>query len=87
MERGNSRNGTRSKTVITDVGPVEIVVPRDRHSRIEPQIVRKRQRRLEDVENMALSAKGFTHDESSAHLRVVYGAEVSEQRSRLLPTR
>jgi transposase-like protein len=67
--------------VITDVGPVEIVVPRDRDSRIEPQIVRKRQRRLEGAENMALSlsAEGFTHGEISAHLREVYGAGVSEQ--------
>ncbi|MCP2321440.1 Transposase, Mutator family [Nocardia amikacinitolerans] len=78
---GNSRNGTRSKTVVTDVGPVEIDVPRDRDSSFEPQIVRKRQRRLNGVENMvlSLSAKGLTHGEISAHLREVYGAEVSKQ--------
>src|SRR5581483_923482 len=35
---GNSRNGRRSKTVITDVGPVEIEVPRDRAGSFEPQI-------------------------------------------------
>src|SRR3954452_19529281 len=40
---GNSRNGTRSKTVLTDVGPVEITVPRDRDASFEPKIVRKRQ--------------------------------------------
>ncbi|WP_084531945.1 IS256 family transposase [Nocardia miyunensis] len=78
---GNSRNGTRSKTIVTDVGPVEIDVPRDRDSSFEPQIVRKRQRRLEGVENMvlSLSAKGLTHGEICAHLREVYGAEVSKQ--------
>lgn len=78
---GNSRNGTRSKTVVTDVGPVEIEVPRDRDSSFEPQIVRKRQRRLGGVEDMvlSLSAKGLTHGEISAHLREVYGAEVSKQ--------
>ena len=78
---GNSRNGTRSKTVVTDVGPVEIDVPRDRDSSFEPQIVRKRQRRLGGVEDMvlSLSAKGLTHGEISAHLREVYGAEVSKQ--------
>jgi transposase-like protein len=43
---GNSRNGTRSKTVLTDVGPVEIDVPRDRDASFEPKIVAKRQRRL-----------------------------------------
>ena len=77
---GNSRNGTRSKTVVTDVGPVEIDVPRDRDSSFEPQLVRKRQRRLNGVENMvlSLSAKGLTHGEISAHLAEVYGAEVSK---------
>ncbi|QIS09251.1 hypothetical protein F5544_06700 [Nocardia arthritidis] len=77
----NSRNGTRSKTVVTDVGPVEIDVPQDRDSSFEPQIVRKRQRRLNGVETMvlSLSAKGLTHGEISAHLREVYGAEVSKQ--------
>jgi putative transposase len=43
---GNSRNGTRSKTVLTEIGPVEIEVPRDTESTFEPQIVKKRQRRL-----------------------------------------
>ncbi len=36
---GNTRNGTRAKTVLTDVGPVEIKVPRDRDGSFEPQIV------------------------------------------------
>lgn len=78
---GNSRNGSRSKTVVTDVGPVDIDVPRDRAASFEPQIVRKRRRRLNGVENMvlSLSAKGLTHGEISAHLREVYGAEVSKQ--------
>ena len=43
---GNSRNGTRAKTVLTELGPVEIDVPRDRDGSFEPQIVKKRQRRL-----------------------------------------
>jgi putative transposase len=43
---GNSRNGTRTKTVITEVGPVELDVPRDRDSSFEPKLVRKRQRRM-----------------------------------------
>jgi putative transposase len=78
---GNSRNGRRSKTVITDVGPVEIEVPRDRAGTFEPQIVKKRQRRLSGVDEMvlSLSARGLTHGEISAHLREVYGAEVSKQ--------
>lgn len=36
---GNTRNGTRSKIVVTEVGPVEIEVPRDRTGSFEPQIV------------------------------------------------
>lgn len=43
----NSRNGTRSKTVMTEVGPVELAVPRDRDGSFEPKIVKKRQRRLD----------------------------------------
>jgi len=43
---GNSRNGRRPKTVLTEVGPVEIDVPRDRDGSFEPKIVPKRTRRL-----------------------------------------
>lgn len=78
---GNSRNGARSKTVLTEVGPVEVVVPRDRDGSFEPQLVKKRQRRLSGVEDMvlSLSAKGLTTGEISAHLAEVYGADVSKQ--------
>ncbi|MDX3358030.1 IS256 family transposase [Streptomyces sp. ME01-24h] len=78
---GNSRNGVRSKTVLTDVGPVEIAVPRDREGSFEPQIVKKRQRRLTGIDEMvlSLSARGLTHGDISAHLAEVYGASVSKQ--------
>jgi transposase-like protein len=78
---GNSRNGTRTKTVLTDVGPVEVRVPRDVAGTFEPQIVRKRQRRLSGVDDLvlSLSAKGLTHGEIAAHLAEVYGTEVSKQ--------
>ncbi|WTU23857.1 IS256 family transposase (plasmid) [Streptomyces sp. NBC_00073] len=77
---GNTRNGTRSKTVVTEVGPVVLDVPRDREGSFEPQIVKKRQRRLTGVDEMvlSLSARGLTHGEISAHLAEVYGAEVSK---------
>lgn len=77
---GNSRNGARSKTVLTDVGPVEIEVPRDREGSFDPKIVKKRQRRLAGVDEMVISlaAKGLTTGEISAHLADVYGAEVSK---------
>ena len=78
----NSRNGYRAKTVLTDTGPVEITVPRDRDSSFEPKIVAKRQRRLTGVDEIviSLSAKGLTHGEIAAHLAEVYGAEVSKPR-------
>ena len=78
---GNSRNGTRSKTVITDVGPVEIAVPRDRAGTFEPVLVPKRKRRLGGVDEMvlALSAEGLTHGEISSFLAEVYGASVSKE--------
>src|ERR1700761_8916057 len=62
-EAGNVRNGTRPKAVLTEsTGQVPIEVPRDRDGTFEPQIVRKRQRRLTGVDGMVLSlyAKGLT---------------------------
>jgi putative transposase len=78
---GNSRNGKRAKTVLTEVGPVEVEVPRDRDGGFTPQLVKKRQRRLTGVDDMvlSLSAKGLTHGEISAHLAEIYGAQVSKQ--------
>src|SRR5437588_12765787 len=49
---GNSRNGYRAKTVITETGPVELSVPRDRDSSFEPKIVAKRQRRPTGVDEI-----------------------------------
>lgn len=79
--RANSRNGRRTKTVLTgSCGPVEIAVPRDREGTFTPQLVKKRQRRLTDLDEMVLSlyAKGLTTGEISAHLAEVYGASVSK---------
>ncbi|CAN5646442.1 hypothetical protein BH09ACT7_BH09ACT7_60550 [soil metagenome] len=77
---GNSRNGNRTKTVFTEIGPVDIDVPRDVNSSFEPQIVRKRQRRLTGIDEIVLSltAKGLTTGEVSAHFADVYGATVSK---------
>jgi putative transposase len=78
---GNSRNGTRTKTVLTDnCGPVEIEVPRDRNGSFDPAIVRKWQRRSGDVDTIVLSlyAKGLTSGEISAHFAEIYGASVSK---------
>jgi putative transposase len=79
---GNIRNGTRGKTVLTEsTGHVEIEVPRDRAGTFEPQIVKKRQRRLNGVDEVVLSlyAKGLTTGEISAHFAEIYGASVSKE--------
>ena len=81
-EAGNVRNGTRPKTVLTEAsGEVGIEVPRDRAGTFEPQIVKKRQRRLTGVDEMVLSlyAKGLTTGEISAHFAEIYGASVSKE--------
>jgi transposase-like protein len=81
-ETTNVRNGSRSKTVLSDAaGEVVIDVPRDRQGSFEPQIVKKRQRRLGDVDEIVLSlyAKGLTTGEISAHFAEIYGAAVSKE--------
>jgi transposase-like protein len=81
-EGTNVRNGTRTKTVISDaVGPVQVAVPRDREGTFEPVIVKKRQRRLGSVDEIVLSlyAKGLTTGEISAHFAEIYGASVSKE--------
>src|SRR3954449_11061721 len=78
---GNSRNGVRAKTVLTEIGPVEIEVPRDTDAFFTPQVVKKRQRRLTGVDEIVLSltARGLTTGEISAHFAEVYGASVSRE--------
>jgi putative transposase len=78
----NVRNGARPKTVVSDAaGEVTIEVPRDREGTFEPQIVKKRQRRLGEVDEIVLSlyAKGLTTGEISAHFAEIYDASVSKE--------
>lgn len=85
----NSRNGKRSKTVLSDsCGAVDIDVPRDRDGTFEPQLVKKRQRRLGEVDEVVLSlyARGLTTGEISAHIADVYGASVSKDTVSRTPT-
>jgi putative transposase len=76
---GNSRNGTTGKTVLTDVGAVDLAVPRDRNGSFEPQIVRKGQTRLKGFNDriIALYARGMSTRDIRAHLREMYDVEVS----------
>lgn len=81
-ESTNVRNGSRSKTVLSDAaGEVRIDVPRDRESTFEPQIVKKRQCRLNSVDEVVLSlyAKGLTTGEIASHFAEIYGTSVSKE--------
>jgi len=81
-DSANVRNGTRAKTVLTHAsGQVELGVPRDREGTFEPVIVKKRQRRLTEVDEIVLSlyARGLTTGEIAAHFDQIYGASVSKE--------
>ena len=81
-ESTNVGNGARSKTVLTEAaGQVEIDVPRDRDGTFQPQIVKKRQRRLTGVDEIVLwlYAKGLTTGEITAYFDQIYGASVSKE--------
>jgi len=75
----NSRNGKTKKTVKTDSSALEIEVPRDRDGSFEPQLVKKRQRRLAgfDEKVLAFYARGMSTREIQAQLEEIYDIEVS----------
>src|SRR5579871_3946780 len=75
---GNTRNGSMSKTLITEQGEVQINTPRDRAGTFEPQIVRKRQRRFEGFDDkiIALYSRGLSTRDIEAHLEEIYGVKV-----------
>ncbi len=75
---GNTRNGSTSKTLLTESGEVGIDTPRDRAGTFEPQIVRKRQRRFEgfDEKILALYSRGLSTRDIEAHLQEIYGVKV-----------
>jgi transposase-like protein len=79
VARDNSRNGSGTKTVLTDSGSLPIEVPRDRAGSFEPQLVKKRQRRLQGFDDKVISlyARGLTTREIQGHLLELYGTEVS----------
>lgn len=76
---GNSRNGHYPKTVRTEIGDVDVRVPRDRNGTFDPVTVPKGVRRLEGLDAMVISlyAKGMTTGDIQAHLGEIYGQGVS----------
>ena len=76
---GNNRNGTSSKTILTEDGEVEIAVPRDRIGSFEPQLIAKGQTHFDGFDDKILSlyARGMTVREIQGHLAELYGTDVS----------
>jgi transposase-like protein len=76
---GNNRNGSTTKTVLTDVGAVAVTVPRDRNGSFEPKMVPKHARRLAGFNEQILSlyARGMSVRDIRAHLAAIYGVQVS----------
>jgi putative transposase len=76
---GNYRNGRGQKRVHTETAQFDIAVPRDRDGSFEPQVIKKRQRRLDGFDDkvLALYARGLSTREIQAHLEELYGVEVS----------
>ena len=76
---GNNRNGTSRKTVQGDFGRTEIAVPRDRNGSFEPQILPKHERRWRGFDDKIVSmyARGMSTRDIEAHLREIYGVDVS----------
>ena len=76
---GNTRNGRSKKTLKGEFGSVPIEVPRDRQGTFEPQLVPKHQTRWSGFDNKILSlyARGLSVRDIQAHLKEMYGTEVS----------
>lgn len=79
-DQSDYRNGTKRKQVNTRYGSMTINVPQDRNSTFEPQVVKKRQKDISDIDQKIISmyAKGMTTRQISDTLMDIYGFEVSE---------
>ena len=77
---GNSRNGYNHKTIISDYGESEIVVPRDRNGEFKPRVLEKRQVRTDEIEQkiLAMYSKGMSQRDIEDNLREIYGAEIPQ---------
>jgi putative transposase len=79
LAAANHRNGTSAKTVLTPEGPMELSIPRDRHGRFDPALIGKYRRRFPGFDDkiIALYARGMSTRDIQAHVRELYGLEVS----------
>ena len=78
---GNNRNGSCPKTITTEIGQVEVQMPRDRLGTFEPATVPKRVRRLDGLSGniISLYAKGMTTGDIQQHLAEIYDTEISRE--------
>jgi putative transposase len=76
---GNSRNGKGRKTVKSETGKIDITVPRDRNGTFEPQLIKKRQRRLTGFDDkvLALYSRGLSTRDIQGQLKELHGVDVS----------
>ena len=79
-ETDDSRNGYSPKTVTSSMGTIDLDIPRDRKGEFEPQIVKKNQTDISNIEDQVLSmyAKGMTTRRISETIEDIYGFETSE---------
>ncbi len=87
--RATPRNGSYPKTVTTEIGPVELRVPRDRNATFDPVTVPKGAappRRARPGNAISLYAKGMTTGDIQAHLGEIYGTEISRDTISRSPT-
>ena len=77
----NSRNGTFAKTVASEVGDVELAIPRDRNGTFTPMLVPKGVRRLDGLDAMIVSlyAGGMTLRDIAHHLESTIGTDLSHE--------
>ena len=85
----NSRNGSSPKTVFSEVGDVELAVPRDRNGTFTPRLVPKGSRRVGGLDEMIISlyAGGMTVRDIQHHLVSTIGTELSHETISKIPTR
>ncbi|CAA7600835.1 Transposase, mutator type [Acididesulfobacillus acetoxydans] len=78
---GNSRNGYSRKTIQTRMGETELAIPRDRNGEFEPHIIKKYEKNASELEQqiIAMYAKGMSTRDIEAHMRDIYGIDVSAE--------
>jgi transposase, mutator family len=76
----NYRNGVKKKNVRSTFGEFQVEVPQDRNSTFEPQIVKKRQKDISEIDQKIINmyARGLTTRQISEQIEDIYGFECSE---------